>query len=521
MAERSIFWTTGTTGDGTNPISEAITTEWHRSLMTPRSGSTNAPNTTQGILRGVLNELAITGAASPISVAAGAAVVAGYYYMNDAALNVVVPTPAANTRIDRIVLRASHGTTRTVRITRIAGTEGTGLPPALTQSAGTTWDIALARVTITTGGVISIVDDRTLAQFATNHVKRDGDTMTGDLTVGTGDGAPSVVLDGAAGQLRRVSYRTNGVARWEVRASAVAESGGDAGSNFEIIRLNDAGGGASIAFRILRSTGQLFATGAFEILNAGNMDLRVVTGWLADLAVTTGKIADSAVTAVKLAANAVTTAKIADLNVTTAKIANLAVTEALIAGSAVTEGKIGSLAVTNAKVAANAITTVNIANLAVTEAKLGSFAVTTAKINDGAVNAAKIENLAVIEDKVASNAITLAKLAHPPRRQGGSSTNWNTPGTTNYTPATMRMQFGEVDVTFTGTALETTVNISWPVAYTSTPLIFLSTTLGTVTNPSAASVDFRSSTSAVITVRRPVGASSGSLGLSWLAIGPA
>lgn len=190
MAERSQFWTTGTTGDGATAITEAQTTEWFRDLTTPRADA-NSPHISQGPLRGVLGELAVTGGSSPVSVAAGAAACAGYYYKNDSAVSVAIPTPAGATRIDRIVLRVSHGTTRTVRIVRLAGTEGSGAAPALVQTAGTTWDIPLARVSITTGGAITITDDRVLAQFATNHVKRDGDTMTGGLT------APTLTATGA------------------------------------------------------------------------------------------------------------------------------------------------------------------------------------------------------------------------------------------------------------------------------------------------------------------------------------
>ena len=274
MAEKSIFWVTGSSGDGTNPISEAITTEWHRSILTPRSGATNAPNTSQGVLRGVLNELVTTGTASPVSVAAGGAVVAGYYYLNDAALNVTVPTPAANTRIDRIVLRASHGTTRTVRITRIAGTEGTGTPPALVQTAGTTWDIPLYQARITTGGVITLTDERTLAQYATNHVKRDGDTMTGALTVGTGAGTAVLTVNGAAGTVRDLILSSAGSPRWIVRADNTAEGGSNAGTDLLVQSRNDAGNALATVLKIVRSTGALLAGGVNQIWHAGNLAIQ-------------------------------------------------------------------------------------------------------------------------------------------------------------------------------------------------------------------------------------------------------
>lgn len=175
MTERSQFWTTGTTGDGTTTITEAQAIEWFRDTTTPFASA--GPHTSQGVLAGVLNELAVSGVSSPVAVATGAAAVEGYYYKNDAAVNVAIPTPAGSTRIDRIVLRASHSTTRTVRITRIAGTEGAGAP-AITQTAGTTWDIPLAQVSITTGGVITVTDERSFCHFATrlDRARIDGGT---------------------------------------------------------------------------------------------------------------------------------------------------------------------------------------------------------------------------------------------------------------------------------------------------------------------------------------------------------
>lgn len=178
MTERSQFWTTGTTGDGSTTITEAQTVEFFRKIFTTDQQAA------EGVLLGVDNELAVSGVSSPVAVATGAAMVSGFYYQNDASLNVTIPTPAANTRIDRIVLRASYGTTRTVRVTRIAGTEGAGAP-ALTQTAGTTWDIPLAQVSITTGGVITVTDQRSFCHFATrvNQAMLDADIVD-DTKVG-------------------------------------------------------------------------------------------------------------------------------------------------------------------------------------------------------------------------------------------------------------------------------------------------------------------------------------------------
>ncbi len=144
MAEGSRFWTTNNTGDGpTGGYSAANFNQFVREAFLTNPAS-------EGVLRGIGSNLAVSGASSPVAVAAGSAIVYGFFYFNDASLNVTIPTPTTATRIDRIVLRVSWAA-QTVRVTRIAGTEGAGAP-ALVQTANTTWDIPLAQVSITTGG---------------------------------------------------------------------------------------------------------------------------------------------------------------------------------------------------------------------------------------------------------------------------------------------------------------------------------------------------------------------------------
>jgi len=138
-------------------------------------------NTTEGILKGHLNNLAVSavgGTASPVTIATGAAMVKGFFYVNDAAGTKNIPTPAAATRVDRIVLRADYGS-QVVRFQRVAGTEGAGTP-ALTQVANTTWEIPLAAVTVTTGGVVTVTNQRSFLnpsiQVDTDMIKADAVT---------------------------------------------------------------------------------------------------------------------------------------------------------------------------------------------------------------------------------------------------------------------------------------------------------------------------------------------------------
>ena len=106
------------------------------------------------------NTLAVTGTATPVSVATGDAIVNGKHYTNTAAKNIAVGTPAAATRIDRVVLRIDYTVSPyTCTAELLAGAEG-GAAPALTQTDGTTWEVSLAQVSITTGGVITVTDER-------------------------------------------------------------------------------------------------------------------------------------------------------------------------------------------------------------------------------------------------------------------------------------------------------------------------------------------------------------------------
>ena len=160
MAEFSLFWTTGTTGDGLNPYTDAQLHAWLRRTFNSNEFADRGP------LKGYGGELAVT-ATGPgtVQVATGAAYVYGIPYENDTPVNLTIPTPAANTRIDRIVLRANW-TAKTVRITRLAGTEGAGVPPAITQTPGSIYDVKLAQVAITTSGVITVTDERKFCRFA-------------------------------------------------------------------------------------------------------------------------------------------------------------------------------------------------------------------------------------------------------------------------------------------------------------------------------------------------------------------
>jgi len=155
MAQWSLGWTTSGTGDGVSggytmaKFTEMLEAWWADDL------------TDEGVFNNYQNELAVSasgGSASPVTIATGAALVKGFHYVNDAAGTKNIPTPAGSTRVDRIVLEADWSA-QTVRFARVAGTEGAGAP-SLTQTDNTTWQIPLAQVSITTGGVATVTDQR-------------------------------------------------------------------------------------------------------------------------------------------------------------------------------------------------------------------------------------------------------------------------------------------------------------------------------------------------------------------------
>lgn len=158
MAEKSGLWDGVITGDALAIApydGDEFALIWETFFGSGQGGAEN-----KGVIDSYLNELEVTGASSPVAVNTGGALVKGRWYRNDVSVNVSISTPAADTRTDRIILRSSWAA-KTIRIVGLEnGSEGTGTPPALTQTDGTTWEIPLATLTVTTGGVITVSDTR-------------------------------------------------------------------------------------------------------------------------------------------------------------------------------------------------------------------------------------------------------------------------------------------------------------------------------------------------------------------------
>lgn len=143
-----------------------------------------------GIITGDLNEMAVTATDPPamsVTVGTGTAIVQGRFCENDAALTLPVTTAHSTySRIDRVVVRLSAVSGRSVDVAVVAGTPAASpVSPTLTQTSET-WEIPLARIAVG-AGVTSIltanITDERIFPDMTNLFKA-AVTMMSNLTVG-------------------------------------------------------------------------------------------------------------------------------------------------------------------------------------------------------------------------------------------------------------------------------------------------------------------------------------------------
>lgn len=175
MAEKSFPWTANGTGDGTSGGYTAL--EWGEIW---RRLFGNGREATGGVAKGHGNELAVSGASSPVAVATGAAQVYGKHYYNDASLNLAITTPVVGITGGHIILRLDWAA-QTVRAVAVRNTDGVNTTPALVQSTSTQWEIRLATFTITTGGVVTLTDAREYLRTSIQIVQAN----LANLSVGT------------------------------------------------------------------------------------------------------------------------------------------------------------------------------------------------------------------------------------------------------------------------------------------------------------------------------------------------
>lgn len=118
--------------------------------------------------------------------------------------------------------------------------------------------------------------------------------LTGNVTVG-GDAVagPQILVNGAAANVRDMVGQTAGVARWKLRlGNSTAESGSNAGSNFNLLAYDDAGAlidtpltltraaaGVFTVARPLTATGTMKATGGQLEIGVSNTTRGLVYRW--------------------------------------------------------------------------------------------------------------------------------------------------------------------------------------------------------------------------------------------------
>lgn len=152
MTQVSYYWGGTVTGDAVQaPYSDDEFSDlWAILFLQDR--------TTQGVIGGYNGTLFVSNpAGTTIRVISGAAIVDGKLYLNTANVDFTVTAPGAGSNYYRIVLQKDW-TAQTVRLAQLG--PNAVAPPAVTQSDGTTWEISLATVQITSGGVITITDTR-------------------------------------------------------------------------------------------------------------------------------------------------------------------------------------------------------------------------------------------------------------------------------------------------------------------------------------------------------------------------
>jgi hypothetical protein len=94
-----------------------------------------------------------------------------------------------------------------------------------------------------------------LGWLNTNKLNLAGGTMTGHLQVGTATVTAGIYINGPAASVRAFNFRTALVNRWQINTNATAEAEPQAGSDFSLVRYNNAGGGLGSVLTFTRATG--------------------------------------------------------------------------------------------------------------------------------------------------------------------------------------------------------------------------------------------------------------------------
>lgn len=157
MTESSMVWTGVATGDATfAPYTADKFSDYLRDILQyDRRYMGVIPTAVTAV--GVTDLTVSNPAGVTIRVSKGNALVDGTLYRNTDNVDNVVVAPGAGSNFYTVVLRKSWAL-QTVRVALVG--PNAVAPPAVTQTDGTTWEISLATVEITSGSVVTVTDTR-------------------------------------------------------------------------------------------------------------------------------------------------------------------------------------------------------------------------------------------------------------------------------------------------------------------------------------------------------------------------
>lgn len=139
-----------------------------------------------------------------------------------------------------------------------------------------------ANNTTTTGTLAFTIDSSgNLTQQGSGLVIVNNATLGADSAVGINSSTQTFFsLNSATASFRNIVFKTAGSSRWIIRADNAAESGSDAGCNFQIVSRTDAGSVKTTVIDIARATGVVTLGGLLSTLASatGTAGLRLPHG---------------------------------------------------------------------------------------------------------------------------------------------------------------------------------------------------------------------------------------------------
>lgn len=128
---------------------------------------------------------------------------------------------------------------------------------------GVTGDVTLAGGLYIAGAGLNVTNDGLISgDFAvTGNIQASGNITldTGTLIVKHASTEGRARISAPGSQAAWLEFDTVDSQRWLVGRNATAESGGNAGSDFDLVRFDDSGGSPTVTLRVRRSDGAVFA----------------------------------------------------------------------------------------------------------------------------------------------------------------------------------------------------------------------------------------------------------------------